>query len=155
MIATAATLAAVLAAAGQPQHITLSGKTVHGKDYPIHITATGPIAGTGLGVGVHLKNGSDRTTLRLSKGTVVIASHQTAFSAKPNYHTCTAAILERGVFTIVGGTGTYASVVGAGTYVRRSHLVGARSASGACLGRKAQPAAVYDRVTLTGTASVH
>jgi hypothetical protein len=154
MIAAAATLA-VLVAAGQTQHFVFSGKTVHGKGYPMHVTASGPIAGTGLGVSIHLKNGSDRTTLRLANGTVVISSHQTTFLAKPNYRTCTAAILERGVFTIVGGTGSYTTAAGAGTYVRRSHLVGARSASGACLGRKAQPAAVYDQVTLTGTASVH
>lgn len=164
MTAAAATVAAVLtaailtasglASAGQPQHFVLSGKTVHGKGYPMHVTAAGPIAGSGLGVGVHLKNGSDRTTLRLANGTVVISSHQTALSAKPNYRTCTAAILERGIFTIVSGTGSYAGVTGAGTYVRRSHLIGARSASGACLGRNAQPAAVYDHVTLTGTATL-
>jgi hypothetical protein len=160
MIAAAAPLAAILtaaflAASHQPQRFVLTGKTVHGKGYPMHITASGPITGTGLGVGAHLKNGSDRTTLRLSKGTVVISSHQTALSAKPNYRTCTAAILEHGVFTIVAGTGSYAGVTGAGTYIRRSHLVGARSAAGACLGRNAQPVAVYDQVTLTGTANIH
>ena len=93
---------AILAAAASvaaPQHFVLSGKTVHGHGSPIHVTATGPISGVGVGTAVHLKNGSDRTTIRFAKGTVVISSHQTAFSAKPNPRTCTAAILERGEAT--------------------------------------------------------
>jgi hypothetical protein len=147
----AALAAAIATAAGAPQHFVLTGKTVHGHGSPIHVTATGPISGTGLGAGVHLKNGSDRTTIRFAKGTIVISSHQTRFSAKRNRRTCTATVREHGLFHILRGTGAYKGAIGGGRYLRRSHLVGARSASGKCLGPKAPPAAVYDHVTMNGT----
>lgn len=147
-------LAATVTAAGSSQQFVFTGQTIHGHGGKMTVTASGPISGAGVGFGVHLRDGSDRTTIRLAKGTVVIHSRQTSVSAKPDLRTCTAEIVERGVFQVTGGTAAYAGAAGKGTFVRRSHLVGARNASGVCLGRKAIPAAVYDHIRLTGTTTL-
>jgi len=151
----AATAAAVsLAGATRPQHFVLTGKTLHGLDSPIRVVATGPIRGRGVAVDADAAK-VGHLTIRLANGTVRISDRETSLVAHPDPRECKAAIVAHGSYAIVGGTGAYAGATGTGTFIRHQEILGARNASGACLGRSAPPAVVYSIVRMTGTASLH
>lgn len=154
MISILAAAALSLAGGGQPQHFVLTGKTLHGVDSPIRVVGTGPIRGRGVAVDAEAAK-VGHLTIRLAKGTVRITDRETGIAAHPDPQACKAALVAHGRYAIVGGTGAYAGATGVGTFVRHQQILGARSASGSCLGRNAPPAAVYSVVQMTGTASLH
>lgn len=161
ILALAASAVLVSGAAGtspirlRPQRFTLRGATIHGVDKPIRVVATGPISGTGI---AHDKdNPGGRTgmlTIRLQLGSVFITNASRSLVADPNYQLCTVKIVERGTYRIVGGTAHFRRAAGHGTYVNHRKLVGGRTRTGKCAGRNAPLRAVYDVVTLTGTADL-
>jgi hypothetical protein len=155
VLIAAASVAAAAYATQQPQRFTLTGNTIHGVDQPMRVTASGPISGGGGAVDRDNPDGKTGTlTFTLPLGKVIATNRATSLATHPNPRACVAKIVERGTFAIVRGTRHYAGVHGSGTYVRNSKIVGARDATGRCLARSKQPAAVYNVVTMTGTVSI-
>ena len=153
-LAVAAAVTAAAYAGQQAQRFTLTGNTIHGIDQPMHVTASGPINGSGRAIDKDSPDGKTGTlTFDLPRGKVILTNRATSLVTHPNPKACIAKIVERGTFAIVRGTSAYAGAHGNGTYIRDSKIVGARDAQGACLTRNKQPAAVYNVVTLTGTAN--
>jgi hypothetical protein len=155
-VCTAATATVAYAKpAASTQRFTLTAKTMHGKDSPTRVTAAGPINGVGI---VQIKSSKDtridHMTLQLANGTVSLVATEKSYEVHPNLRKCLAKTVGRGVFTIDGGTKAFHGASGKGTYERSGILIGARSASGACLGRHAQPAASSVTVVMTGTAAL-
>jgi hypothetical protein len=122
----------------------------------LRVSASGPISGNGTGVLRTIPAGGnvDHVTVRLAKGSVYLVATDTRAVVHPDLRACKAKLVGRGTFTITGGTGAFRGASGKGTYNRTGTLIGARSASGACLGHKAMPKASYATVTMTGTATV-
>jgi hypothetical protein len=152
--AAAATVASANPAASA-QRFTLTTNTVHGKDSPVRVIASGPIGGVGT---VRLKssrdNRVDHMTLQLPNGTVVLVATEKSFAVHPDPRKCIATSIGRGTFTIDGGTNAFRGARGHGTYQRRGVLIGARNRKGACLGRKAPLAGTSTTVAMTGTAAL-
>jgi hypothetical protein len=119
----------------------------------IHVRAGGPISGRGT-VTIKSSGRVDHTTLHLPKGTVRLNAIEQSFVVHPDPTKCLAVSTGRGTFKIIGGTKAFRGVSGHGTYRRRTTIVGARSAGGACLGNSAPPSAEKTKTTMTGTASL-
>jgi hypothetical protein len=148
------------AAHAAPQRFTISeSDSSIAKNHPqpvaVHVRAVGPIAGKGTGVIRTIPAGGkvDHVVLRFPNGTVTLEATDTFAAVHPNYAACKAALVGRGTFSIMSGTGAFAGASGQGTYVRSGTLIGRRSSSGACLPR-ATPKASYVTLKLTGNASL-
>jgi hypothetical protein len=148
------------AAHAAPQRFTISEAdgsiaASHPQPVGVHVRAVGPIAGKGTGVIRTIPAGGkvDRVLLTLPNGTVSLKATDTFAAVHPNYAACRAALVGRGTFSIIAGTGAFAGATGKGTYVRSGTLIGRRSSSGACL-PKATPKASYVTIQLTGTATL-
>lgn len=149
--AAALATAATVAAAPATEHITLSSTTVNGVDKNMRVVASGPIRGVGTFTGSDLQDPSrDLITFHFRRGTITISGKERSTTMTPNLRSCTASGVGRGTFTVTGGTGVYAGAGGQGTYLRHTSMIGARSASGACLGQRAQPKLIRYRATLVG-----
>ena len=152
--------AALASASPTAQRFTLreadsSIGAVH-KPIVVQVSASGPISGSGTGILRTIPAGGnvDHVTVRFAKGSVYLVATDTKAVVHPDLRACKAKLVGRGTFTITGGTGAFRGASGKGTYDRTGVLIGARSASGVCLGQKAKPKASYATVTMIGTASV-
>jgi hypothetical protein len=152
-----ATITTVAGASGRTLHaqrFTMQGATVNGVDRPIHVTATGPIAGHGTAKDKDSPGGrSGRLTFHLPAGNIFLPNTTTSSTAHVDLRRCRVKILERGTFTIAGGTKRYRHAIGHGTYVDHRTIVGRRTSSGRCASRRTPPKAVYDAAILTGEAA--
>ena len=154
--AAAAATVAYASPAASTQRFTLTAKTVDGKDSPTRVTAAGPIHGVGT---VQIKSSKDtrvdHMTLQLADGTVRLVAIETSYAVHPNLRKCLATTVGHGIFTIEGGTNAFRGASGHGTYERSGVLIGARSANGTCLARKAQPTSTSTTVVMTGKAALN
>ena len=158
--ALALTASALAAAHAAPQRFTISEADNsiapnHAQPVSVHVRAVGPIAGEGSGVIRTIPAGGkvDRVVLTLPKGTVSLKATDTFAAVHPNYAACKAALVGRGTFSIISGTGAFAGATGNGTYVRSGTLLGRRSSTGTCL-PKATPTASFVTIQLTGTSTL-
>jgi len=140
-----------------PQRITMTFVTLSGKEKPVHVVASGPISGTGTETQTEKNTAAGQTnyvTLHFPNGTVHLKAPE-KFAWLPNLKTCSATAKGGGTFTITGGTGAFKRATGSGTFTDRGTLLGARSASGQCLGPKSHepPKRIALTITLTGTAA--
>jgi hypothetical protein len=140
------------ARAAHPQRFTLYTANAHGRDLPVVVRASGAIdaVGSETQTDIDTRGGQlNRVTLHFAKGTVKLVAPE-RFAWAPDFPSCSATASGSGTFTITGGTGTYRRASGKGTFTSRGVALGARSSDGTCL-PKAQPAADYVIVTMTGT----
>jgi hypothetical protein len=162
-VSLAACLLTVAAAAAtrtqlKPQNITMTFVTINGKNKPVHVVASGPISGTATETQTEKNTATGQinyATLHFANGTVRFKAPE-AFAWLPNLKTCSAIAKGGGTFTITGGTGAFKRATGKGTFTDRGTLLGARSASGQCLGPKthAPPKRITLTITMTGNAAV-
>lgn len=148
---------AATAAAGAKtatERITLTGTSIGTTNSPIRVVATGPIRGIGVARIGSGPNGTEPTTLRFPNGTVQAIAIQKAQRIRFNPQKCTATNDSRGTLTITGGTGAFRDARGHLTYHTHALLLGARSPSGACLGKSAPPSSSSIKSTATGTATL-
>lgn len=148
---------AATAAAGArtaSERIVLTGTSTGKTNSPIRVVATGPIRGVGIARIGSGPRDTEPTTLRFRNGSVHAIAVQTAQRIRFNPQKCTATNNSRGTFTITGGTGAFRGARGHLTYQTHAVLVGARSASGACLGRSAPPSSSSITSRATGTATL-
>lgn len=145
---------AVAGARTASERITLTGTSTGTKNSPIHVVATGPIKGIGTATIGSGPNGTEPTTLHLRNGTVHAIAIQKAQRIQFNPKKCTGTNDSRGTFTITGGTKAFRGARGHLTYHTHAVLVGARSRSGACLGKSAPPSFTSIKSTATGTATL-
>ena len=151
-LASAATGAA--SARTATERITLIGTSTGTTNSPIRGVATGPIKGVGTAKIESAPNHTEPTTLQFPKGTVHAIAIQKSQTIHLNPQKCTATNNSRGTLTITDGTGVFRGARGHLTYHTRAVLVGARSPSGACLGKNAPPTATTIKSTATGTATL-
>jgi hypothetical protein len=137
------------------QRFTLYTANMHGRDLPVAVRASGAVdaVGTETQTDTDTTGGQvNRVTLHFAKGTIrLVASER--FAWKLDVPSCSATASGGGTFTITGGTGAYRNATGKGTFTSRGVALGARNENGACLA-KAQPAANYVIVTMTGAISI-
>jgi hypothetical protein len=131
------------------ERITLTGTSAGTASSPIRVLATGPIKGVGTARIKSGPNHTEPTTLRLPNGTVHAIAIQTSQTVHLNRQKCTATNDSRGTLTITGGTRAFRGARGHLTYHTHAFLVGARSPSGACLGKRTPP----NRTSITSTAA--
>jgi hypothetical protein len=159
-IAIAMSAALVLAASAgarttHVQRFTLYTANEHGRDLPVAVRASGAVeaVGTETQTETDAAGGQvNHVTLHFPNGTIRLVAPE-RFAWKLDFRSCSATASGGGTFTITGGTGAYRDATGKGAFVSRGVALGARSADGACLA-KAQPAANYVIVTMTGTISL-
>jgi hypothetical protein len=136
------------------ERITLTGTSAGTTNRPIRVVASGPIRGIGTATINSGPNHTEPTVLHFPNGTVNAIAIQKAQRIRLNPQKCTATNDSRGTFTITGGTEAFRGARGHLTYDTRAVLVGARTPSGACLGRTAQPSSTSIKSTATGTATL-
>lgn len=157
VLTTALILSAAIAgiahagASGSAQRFTFTGKTIRGKDLPIHVSATGLITAPGTARMVEHPKTTTGAFL-FPKGNINVRFLHGPTQAHPNLAKCRATIDARGTYTISGGTGPYAHATGNGTYTETRTLIGARNSAGACIGGpNSTPASVTATATMIGT----
>jgi hypothetical protein len=157
-VAAGATGAATASSAAQRFTLSEASTSIGSGHKPVvvHVVAAGPIAGRGSGVIRTIPAGGkvDHITLRLATGSVDLVATDRFAAVQPDLAACKAKLVGRGTFTITGGSGAFRGASGKGTYSRSGTLVGARSASGACLGHSAKPRASYVTLKMSGTAAL-
>lgn len=135
-----------------PERFTIYSANVANKDMPELMQATGPISGIGTAKPNDDAPGNTvPITVTLAKGKVFMAARGANFQWKPNLKTCTATAVNRGTYTISGGTGAYRGATGGGTFHEHGAAIGARGRDGACLQKFKLN---YVVATLHGKASV-
>jgi hypothetical protein len=136
------------------QRFTFSGKTISGKNLPIHVTAIGPISGHGTARLIEHPNTTAGTFL-LPHGNLQLRFVHGPTQPHLNPAKCRATIDARGTYTINGGTGRYTGATGKGTYTETRLLIGQRSPAGKCLsGQNSTPKSVTAVATMIGTVSL-
>jgi hypothetical protein len=134
-----------------PQSFTLYSANVDNKDAPELLEAIGPIHGIGIAKpDDDVRGKAIPITVTFTGGKLLLTARGN-FQWKPDLTACTATVVNRGTYTITGGTGAYHGANGSGTYVERGAGIGARGPNGACLEKFKLN---YVIATLRGTASL-
>jgi hypothetical protein len=118
----------------QAESFVMNFQTVNGVDAPTHVTAAGPISGTGIETQTDEQTQTGEVvqfTWHFSDGTVT-ADAVEQYNFVPDYKSCTAKAVGTGTWTVMGGTGAYAGAQGNGTFTDHGSFVGARDVHGAC-----------------------
>jgi hypothetical protein len=154
-VATALAFPAAAGAAPDPnaEQFVMNFKTVRGVDAPTHVTASGPITGTGTETQTDQDTPDGETvvfTWHFVDGTVTAEANE-QYTFTPDYTSCTAKATGVGTWTIVSGTGHYRHAQGSGTFHDAGRFVGERDANGAC-DPNAEPA--RSEFTLRGSGTV-
>jgi hypothetical protein len=166
--ATAVAAATLIAAAGSTtanaesrpaaERFVMTFKTFNGVDHPVHVRATGPIAGRGTETQTDTETPTGEVvdfTWHLRRGTVTAHAleHQTLTF---NPAACTAKTVGTGTWTITSATGDYTGATGSGTFSTHGSITGARDANGNCQGPDgtAPPKSVIVSLTGIGTAAL-
>jgi len=91
-------------------------------------------------------------TITLQKGSISGSFVESGFELNMDAAACTAAPTSRGNITIDSGTGAYAGASGSLSFNTLGTIIGAKDASGTCLGESVPP--VSSSVELTGTGRI-
>jgi hypothetical protein len=154
MIATAAVGASSAPAQiKEKQRITLHFLTVRGIDRPARLTAVGPISGHGTETQKAKPGNVYLVVLHLSRGTVRLTAAEGKPNLRPDFKKCIATVDSKGTFKITGGTGSFITASGHGTFVDHGTLTGSRDKAGRCQPH-VPPIKRVDTLTMTGTASL-
>jgi hypothetical protein len=142
--------------AARPQTFDASFLTIGGVDEPTLVVAHGPIAGAATATQtVKQRNGVqiNYAVLHFQQGTVRLTAVEPRFGFALNAKRCTGQAYGNGTWTITGGTGTYASLSGKGTFSTGGTAMSQRSTTGECLGQKTPPkdTVFYVRIAFRGT----
>lgn len=163
LVATAVlglTVAAAGSASAQPpasrtERLVLNFQTIGGIDRTTHVTATGPISGSGYETQTEIETPTGEIvefTLHFADGTVTAQSVED-YHFMPNYRSCTAQATGTGTWNIVSGTGAFEGAQGGGTFSDSGHFVGNRDAHGVC-DTEVEPALAVFLLQATGTVSL-
>lgn len=153
LIAAAACGAADAGPRPAGERFIMTFKTFDGVDQPVHVSATGPIAGQGTETQTEVENPTGQVvdfTWHLARGTVTAhaVEHQTLTF---NPTACTAKTVGSGTWTVTGATGDYTGATGSGTFSTQGSITGARDSKGNCQGPNGTAPPKSVEVTLTGT----
>jgi hypothetical protein len=130
-------------------------KTFNGVDQLTHVSASGPIAGSGWSSQTETPTPVGETvqlTWHLPGGDVFIQVDET-FSMTPDPTSCTAKAVGTGTWTITAGTDAYATASGSGTFEDHGSYVGTRDAHGVC-DMQAEPKSAIFTVRGDGSAAI-
>jgi len=155
VLVAAVVAASAAAASSSNEHFTLSDTTAAGVQARYQLTAAGPIRGSGTATDDSPNGNSrvDHIPFHLATGNVDLVGTEKSFVVHKNAAKCSGTNTGQGIWTITGGTGSYRTARGTGTYRRYTTILGARSSSGACM-LNAPPKSVHDQQTLTGTVAL-
>jgi hypothetical protein len=116
---------------------TLTRSPSNGTEHLTIIESNGSSSGPALLRGIFLDAGvvvdnpdGVHSTFMLSRGTITVETTDNGFTFTPNAVTCLARFTASGNFTVIGGTGAYASVSGTGAFNLNATLVFPRTAEG-------------------------
>lgn len=158
-VLTTAALGTTPAASSETdQRFVMTMHSRDGADSPTHVTATGPVQGTGTETQTYLGRSPEgytliRFTLHLPDGTLTadaVEDHTLSFDPR----SCTATGYGTGTWDVVEGTGAYAGATGGGTFEATSRIVGQRDERGECVGRRQSPRVVETTLKAVGSVAL-